>query len=79
MKAKKLTMLGIDEASFETNFYSRQTELSFICALKSGTFHEIKIDCNLRSITQPGYLSSFILNLHLNLACFVLYCVLLHK
>ena len=71
MKEKKLMLLGIGVASVKTNFYTRQTELSLICALKSGTFHEIKITCNLRFITHHGYLSSFILNLHLNSACFV--------
>ena len=72
MKAKKLMLPGFGVASFETNFYTRQTELSLTCALKSGTFHEIKIACNLRPISQRGYLSSFILNLHLNSACLCL-------
>ena len=55
MKAKKLMLRGFGVESFDTNFYTRQTEMSLNCALKSGTFHEIKIACNLRYITHFGY------------------------
>ena len=55
-RAEKLMLLGIGVASFEINFYTCQAEMSLNCALKSGTFHEIKIASILRSITHFGYL-----------------------